>query len=1559
MPNNIIKLPYLPLLFTVYLLAPSIMVCSQPANKPTTLTQVPAAGATGLRTAPAAYTIPAGGLKVNYVRTREAKVPVTDAVVFAAKGYTEVTEVTQYVDGLGRPLQTVAKQASPTAIDIVQPVDYDAFGREIFKYLPYPEGSDGKLKTNPFGSQATYYGTTYKTEQPAYTGEQVYFSRTEVEPSPLNRVLKQFAQGNSWAGSYGGTTERAVKMEYLVNDVNDAVRSWNIVTTVITYNPATDDANNIPISTLTYDPGTLYENVTIDEHGSKVIEYKDKEGKVILKKVQDAASPSVAHTGWLCTYYVYDDLGLLRFVIPPKAVALMNTNNVWTLNTYTNLVNGLCFRYLYDERQRMVAKKVPDAGWVYMLYDNRNRLVYTQDANLRASSKWLATFYDGLNRPLMTAMINSATASQLKTQLDAQTSFAATSVAATANSVQELYVDKRITTTGLYTAPASVFLTDGFDSEVGAEFEVRNDPAANSSENVAITGNPVPAGITFIALTLTYYDNYSWKSDNEKSFTTVYATKLSAGSNIGPETYPTTIHGQLTGLVTGTKVRTLPDPTNLAGGRWLTTVSYYDDDYRVVQAQADDIKGGADIKCTRYNLTGQAIAICQVIDNPAAGITTHMAAVSLNNYTNGRLISVVKKVYKIHTDASPAETRTLLTNTYDAMGQLKKKALGQKKDDAGVLTTAALENLTYGYNIRGWLAGINTNYIKTSGTESVLTDSWFGMSLSYDWGFGANQFNGNIGGTKWRSRGDGERRSYGYGYDLENRLLYGDFAQYSGTAYADHAAVNYDMNMGIYSGSTYTARSAYDENGNIMAMKQSGLTFGANGAQATVLDDLKYNYTTNTNQLKNVIDVQNVTATTNGDFRSSQAYMTALASNKTAAAIDYTYDINGNLQKDLNKDIGPNAANGIEYNHLNLPWRITVQNKGTIVYLYDATGNKLSKTVNETGKTEKVTDYITNTVYREDVLQFIGHEEGRMRIAAQTATGCTGTGIQWLAFDYFIKDHLGNVRMTLTDELQKDMYPAATMETQNAGIENTYYSKIEQTRTDVSTIAGYPVIANNNSVAKLSSLGQKVGPGIMLKVMAGDRVDIKCDTWYKYVAGQSVTNTNPLSDILLQIAAAISGASGGKISAAQTGTNGSVFTTPVNSLLASQTPPATDKPKAYINWLLLDDQMNTAAGSSAVPVQPGTSTAPYTLVMACTGAVQVQENGYIYVYTSNESNIPVYFDNLQVNQIHGPLLEETHYYPFGLAMAGISSKAAGTLVNKEQTFQEQRFDDDLGLNWILFKWRTHDPQIARFLQIDPLADGYRYNSTYAFSENRVTDGRELEGLEYVSIHHYSDGETFTRMHYKSTDKEINDINGTTAGIYNSASYGAEGKGVVHYSYNSNGEIFETRWEQRQTGANSNFEFHGLYSGPGCITKDGKGANYDFRFQPIDWPDAIAKRHDMDYVAATAAGEKYAGFLEDVRTVQADRDMVQRLKDYANPFKKVEGVETPYRTSWSGEMHLSIDGQLTAINALATYKQWKIDNGYGNKDSFETLRKHFYKYDAVTAAIIDLIRPNKQ
>src|SRR5690348_3895775 len=101
----------------------------------------------------------------------------------------------------------------------------------------------------------------------------------------------------------------------------------------------------------------------------------------------------------------------------------------------------------------------------------------------------------------------------------------------------------------------------------------------------------------------------------------------------------------------------------------------------------------------------------------------------------------------------------------------------------------------------------------------------------------------------------------------------------------------------------------------------------------------------------------------------------------------------------------------IYYNLLNLPQLINVNGKGTVAYLYDAQGAKLKKTVSEPSVPMTTTDYIGGMVYSNNVLQFISHEEGRIRYKP---------GVQGMAdtyvYDYFLKDHLGNVRMVLTDE---------------------------------------------------------------------------------------------------------------------------------------------------------------------------------------------------------------------------------------------------------------------------------------------------------------------------------------------------------------------------------------------------------------------------------------------------------------------------------------------------------------------------------------------------------------
>ena len=194
-----------------------------------------------------------------------------------------------YVDGLGRPLQTNQRRAHADGFDIIQAYVYDSLGRERFQYLPFANKKDpfstyGLLQLNVASNMRSFYEQAGSDEPP--------YSRTDFEASALGRPQKTLSPGRSWVDS-----GRGVSLLYAHN-LNNEVRMWDI----------DQDIDALPETKGFYDPSTLYMTETTDEDGKKTREYKDRNGQVILIKSQlvDGKIEPRMHVNYACTYYVYD-----------------------------------------------------------------------------------------------------------------------------------------------------------------------------------------------------------------------------------------------------------------------------------------------------------------------------------------------------------------------------------------------------------------------------------------------------------------------------------------------------------------------------------------------------------------------------------------------------------------------------------------------------------------------------------------------------------------------------------------------------------------------------------------------------------------------------------------------------------------------------------------------------------------------------------------------------------------------------------------------------------------------------------------------------------------------------------------------------------------------------------------------------------------------------------------------------------------------------------------------------------------------------------------------------
>ncbi len=367
----------------------------------------------------------------SYVKTIAFQVETTDGTTHAITGASlqddDKIESIAYVDGLGRALQSITKQGGGNFQDIIVPVEYDDYGRQPIEYLPYANATQsiGSANLN-FRTVSTlmtdledYYVNKYPEDQITSTTINAY-SKKSFETSPLNRVLEQGAPGKDWQLDTGVNTDHTIKFEYSSNTFNDSNPTDPSKDNIIRYDVSFSGGNTANPSLVhdgNFKQGELYKTITKDENWQPgqtyakdhtVEEYKDAQGRVLVKRTFDAG---VAHD----TYYVYDDFGNLTYVLSPES------NPSASSAPSAAKLDGLCYQYKYDHRNRLIEKKIPGKGWEYIVYDKLDRPVLTQDPHLNTSSSWLFTKYDDFDRVVYTGIWSSSSnRSTLQTTVDGQ-----------------------------------------------------------------------------------------------------------------------------------------------------------------------------------------------------------------------------------------------------------------------------------------------------------------------------------------------------------------------------------------------------------------------------------------------------------------------------------------------------------------------------------------------------------------------------------------------------------------------------------------------------------------------------------------------------------------------------------------------------------------------------------------------------------------------------------------------------------------------------------------------------------------------------------------------------------------------------------------------------------------------------------------------------------------------------------------------------------------------------------------------------------------------------------
>lgn len=308
---------------------------------------------------------------------------------FIRPGRAESVADVAYFDGLGFLAQEVSVKASPEGTNLITPYYYDELRRDNARsYLPYVSTSKtGEIAATAFTDQQTYYGRLFGSSE-------IPYSENRFEASPLNRVVRSYS-----AGEIFRTHDKYAGFSYATNAANEVKR--------ITPNTT---GSGLTLGGY-YAAGQLFKERVENEDSGITETFRDKLDRVVLTRNSDGVTT-------YDTYYVYDDMDNLCYVLPPKLSTSLG--NATGLADDADIVAQLAYIYKYDNRNRMISKKLPGTEAVYLIYDKGDRLVLLQDGNLREQNFWVYNVYDNFGNLLSTNLVTQQT---LQTRDEIQTRY--------------------------------------------------------------------------------------------------------------------------------------------------------------------------------------------------------------------------------------------------------------------------------------------------------------------------------------------------------------------------------------------------------------------------------------------------------------------------------------------------------------------------------------------------------------------------------------------------------------------------------------------------------------------------------------------------------------------------------------------------------------------------------------------------------------------------------------------------------------------------------------------------------------------------------------------------------------------------------------------------------------------------------------------------------------------------------------------------------------------------------------------------------------------------------